>query len=181
MSFVPVLRYPGCLTYPGREEPEAAPVQDDEVSICPIGEAALLVGEAESLGGVEGGGLQRLHLAAPRRLQELHHALVHRRHWAGQRVRSFTFFILWRHGPNICIKTPNPTCRLYRCLIEFIDWRYSQSCWYFRTLLWTSAPLTFSLVHLPPLPPFPVWISTQGYVFIQCVTRGGEGIGASDR
>jgi hypothetical protein len=23
-------------------------------------------------------------------------------------------------------------CRLYWCLIEFIDWRYSQSCWYFR-------------------------------------------------
>ncbi len=30
------------------------------------------------------------------------------------------------------------------CLIEFIDWRYSQSCWYFLLLLWTSAPLTFS-------------------------------------
>ncbi len=25
---------------------------------------------------------------------------------------------------------------------------YSQSCWYFRTLLLTSAPLTFSLVHV---------------------------------
>jgi len=25
------------------------------------------------------------------------------------------------------IKTPNPKCRLYWCLIEFIDWRYSQS------------------------------------------------------
>ncbi len=23
---------------------------------------------------------------------------------------------------------PNPKCRLYWCLIEFIDWRYSQSC-----------------------------------------------------
>ncbi len=56
---------------------------------------------------------------------------------------------------QISIKTPNPKCRLYWCLIiEFIDWRYSQSCWYFRPLLWTSAHLTFSLVHLPPpLPP----------------------------
>ncbi len=35
-------------------------------------------------------------------------------------------------------------------LIELIDWRYSQSCWYFRPALWTSAPLTFSLVHSPP-------------------------------
>jgi hypothetical protein len=31
-------------------------------------------------------------------------------------------------------KTPNSKCRLYWCLIEFIDWRYSQSCWYFRPL-----------------------------------------------
>ncbi len=70
------------------------------------------------------------------------------------------------------IKTPNPKCRLYWCLIDFIDWRYIQSCWYFRPLLWISAPLTESLVHLPP-PPFPVWISTGVHVFIQCVMGGG--------
>ncbi len=29
---------------------------------------------------------------------------------------------------QISIKTPNPKCRLYCCLIESIDWRYSQSC-----------------------------------------------------
>ncbi len=105
--------YPGGLTYPGRVEPEACPVQDNQVSICPVGEAALLVGEAEGAGGVEGGGLQGLHLAAPRRLQKLQHALVHRRHWAGQRVRSLTVLIIWRHRPNICMKTPDPKCRLY--------------------------------------------------------------------
>jgi hypothetical protein len=33
---------------------------------------------------------------------------------------------------EISIKAPNPKCRLYWCLIEFID---SQSCWYFRPLL----------------------------------------------
>jgi hypothetical protein len=33
------------------------------------------------------------------------------------------------------IKTPNPKCRLYWRLIEFIDWRYSQSCWYFQPAL----------------------------------------------
>ncbi len=32
---------------------------------------------------------------------------------------------------QITIKTPNHKCRLQWCLIEFIDWRYSQSCWYF--------------------------------------------------
>jgi hypothetical protein len=39
------------------------------------------------------------------------------------------------------IETQNPKCRLYWCLIEFIDWRYSQSCWYFRPLLCTVATL----------------------------------------
>jgi hypothetical protein len=53
---------------------------------------------------------------------------------------------------QISIKTPNHKCRLYWCSIEFIDWRHSQSCWYVRLRLWTSAPLTFSLVHLPPPP-----------------------------
>ncbi len=33
---------------------------------------------------------------------------------------------------QITIKTSKPNCRLYWCLIEFIDGRYSQSCWYFR-------------------------------------------------
>ncbi len=28
---------------------------------------------------------------------------------------------------QISIKTPNPKCRLFWCLVEFIDWRYSQS------------------------------------------------------
>ncbi len=50
------------------------------------------------------------------------------------------------------IKTTNPKCRLYCCLIEFIDWRYSQPYWYFRPLLWTDVAIcTFSLTP-PPLP-----------------------------
>ncbi len=39
------------------------------------------------------------------------------------------------HMDEGTIKTQNPKCRLYWCLIEFIDWRYSQSSWYFRPLL----------------------------------------------
>ncbi len=72
---------------------------------------------------------------------------------------------------QITIKTPNPKCRLYWGLIEFIDWRYSQSCWYFRPALWSIAALTFSLVS-SPLTPFPVWISIL-YTRTQCVRGGG--------
>jgi hypothetical protein len=32
---------------------------------------------------------------------------------------------------QITIKTPNPRGRLYWCLIEFIDYRYIHTCWYF--------------------------------------------------
>ncbi len=56
-------------------------------------------------------------------------------------------------------KTPDLKCRLYSCLIEFIDWRYSQACLYFRPALWTIAPLSSLWLDLDP-PPFPVWIST---------------------
>jgi hypothetical protein len=36
---------------------------------------------------------------------------------------------------QITIKTPNREGRLYWCLIEFIDLRCNQTCWYFRPLL----------------------------------------------
>jgi hypothetical protein len=70
---------------------------------------------------------------------------------------------------QISIKTLNPKCSIYWCLIEFTDWRNSQSCWYFRSLLWISAPLTFSLVYLPHPHPLPG-------VRIHTVCKGG-GVG----
>jgi hypothetical protein len=45
--------------------------------------------------------------------------------------------------------------RLYLCLIEFIDWRYSQSCWYFRRSFVNYCPSNL-LAGSPPPPPFPV-------------------------
>ncbi len=57
-------------------------------------------------------------------------------------------------APNmdqISKKTPNPKCRLYLCLIEFID--CVSHAGIFDPFMWTSAPLTFSLVHLPPPSP----------------------------
>jgi hypothetical protein len=41
---------------------------------------------------------------------------------------------------------------LYWCLIQSIDWRYSQLCRYFQPLLWTVAPLP-SLWPPHPFPP----------------------------
>ncbi len=52
--------------------------------------------------------------------------------------------------------------------------RYSQSCWYFRPLLWTSAPLAFSLVELPASPPS---LSTGVCIFTVCKRGGGVGSG----
>ncbi len=83
--------------------------------------------------------------------------------------------IIWlRNGTSmgqVNIKTPNPKCRLYWCLIELIDLRYSQSCWLFSTPLVNNAPLIFSLVHLPP--PFPVLISTGVCINTVCNRGGG--------
>jgi hypothetical protein len=36
----------------------------------------------------------------------------------------------YRHG-LINFKDTKTKCRLYWCLFEFVDWRYSHSCWYF--------------------------------------------------
>ncbi len=61
-----------------------------------------------------------------------------------------------------------PQCRLYWCFIKFIDWRYSQSCWYFRPLLWTVAPLLFLWPPLPLPPPS----QSKHTVYRQCVAVG---------
>ncbi len=56
------------------------------------------------------------------------------------------------------------------CLSEFIDWRYSQSCWYFRPSFVNCCPSNLlSGLTLPS--PFPVWIS-----ILVCVWGGGYGV-----
>jgi hypothetical protein len=70
------------------------------------------------------------------------------------------------------IKTPFPKCRLYWCLIEFIDWRHSQSCWYFDPSC-ELLPL-YLLSDLPqPSSPFP---KSTYIIYRQCVAVGG-GVG----
>ncbi len=49
------------------------------------------------------------------------------------------------------LKTRNPKCRLYWCLIEFIDRRCSQSCWYFRPSFVNYWPANL-LSGSPPAP-----------------------------
>jgi hypothetical protein len=71
------------------------------------------------------------------------------------------------HG-LINYKDKKTKCRLYWCLIEFIDWGYSQSCWYFfDPASLTIAPLIFSLVHLHAPSPRPKskvqYIQTVGW------------------
>jgi hypothetical protein len=58
------------------------------------------------------------------------------------------------HGQNI-YKNTKHKCHLYWCLIEFIDLRYSQPCWYFRPS-WELAPLNLLTGSPTPLPPFHV-------------------------
>jgi hypothetical protein len=65
---------------------------------------------------------------------------------------------LHNHHPlmeQITIKTLNPKCLLYWCLVEFIDWKYNQSCWYFDP----SCELAhYYLVHAPTPPTELSWI-----------------------
>jgi hypothetical protein len=111
-------------------------VLSDDVCFVNFPHGGAVVGAARPVGGGQGGAF----LFAPLFPLFLGRALSCRE----KRDKPWTKYLY---------KTPNPKCRLYWCLIEFRDWRYSQSWWYFRPLLWSSAPLTFSLVHYPhPLP-----------------------------
>jgi hypothetical protein len=50
------------------------------------------------------------------------------------------------------------TCKgtLQQCLSEFIDWKYSQSCWYFRLSFVNCCPSNLLSGSTLPSPPFPV-------------------------
>ncbi len=71
--------------------------------------------------------------------------------FSGNSPSSFHRSLIWIMDEGT-IKTQNCKCRLYWCLIECIDWRYSQTCWYFRPLLWTVVLLPARRPP-PPLPP----------------------------
>ncbi len=58
-------------------------------------------------------------------------------------------------------------------VIEFIDWRYSQSVGIFDPALVTNPPLTFSHVHSPPLLPLPK--VKVHYIQTACGWGGGGG------
>ncbi len=65
-------------------------------------------------------------------------------------------------------------CRLCWCLIQFIDWRYSQSSWYFRPSFVNYCPSNLlSGLPLPPLPSFPSFPKSSR---VQTVC-GWEGVG----
>ncbi len=88
------------------------------------------------------------------------------------------YFVFFPHHPLLLprdhglinYKDTKTKCRLYWCLKEFIDWRYSQSCWYFRPSFVNYCPLTFSLVYLTHPSPLPKSHST---VYTNSVWLGG--------
>jgi hypothetical protein len=59
-----------------------------------------------------------------------------------------------------------------RCLSQFLDWRYSQSCWYFIPSFVNCCPsyLFFSSAP-PPLPPLPCVNKFTEYTYTVC--KGG--------
>jgi hypothetical protein len=74
-------------------------------------------------------------------------------------------------------KDTRPKCRLYWCLIEFIDWRYSQSCWYFWPSFVTYCPFCELLppfsCSLPTSPPS----QSQSILYTDSVWLGWGGGG----
>jgi hypothetical protein len=77
---------------------------------------------------------------------------------------------------QISTKTPVSKCRLYWCLIEFIDWRYSQPYSYFRPLLiFVNLRPSNLLTGSPTYPPSAlpcVSVSTGVCIHTVCSGRG---------
>ncbi len=65
-------------------------------------------------------------------------------------------------------------CRLYWFLIEFIDWKFSQSGWYFRPSFVNYCPSILLSGSTPPSPhpPFP---KSKYRIYRQCVAVRGWG------
>jgi hypothetical protein len=61
-------------------------------------------------------------------------------------------------------------------LIEFIEWRYSQSCWYFRPSFVNYCPSNLLSGLPPPPPPLPP-SQSQRTVYTDSVWLGGGGGG----
>ncbi len=82
--------------------------------------------------------------------------------------------MLFERTGLINYKDTKTKCRLYWYLIEFLDWRYSQSYWYFRPSFvnyWPSNLLSGS----PPLPPPSP--KSKYSLYTQCLAgRGGGGV-----
>ncbi len=93
---------------------------------------------------------------------------------------AFNSYIMLHHG-LINYEDAKTKCRLfYWCLIEFVDWRGSQSiqsCWYFRPSSVNYCPnnlLSFS----PPPPLLPSHTKSKYGIYRQCLARrmwGGGG------
>ncbi len=69
-------------------------------------------------------------------------------------------------------KETKTKCRLYWYLIEFIDWRYNQQCWYF----WPNF-VNYCLYNLlsGSLPPPPPKVKVQYILYRQCMDGKGGG------
>jgi hypothetical protein len=82
--------------------------------------------------------------------------------------------MIWLRNGLIYYNDTKTKCRLYWCLIEFIDWRYSQSCRYFRPSFANCWPSNILSGSPPtPLPPS----QSQNKVYRDGVCLGGGGGG----
>jgi hypothetical protein len=72
--------------------------------------------------------------------------------WTSSALASLVPVCSVIHGLiTVTIKTQSPKCRLFWCIIEFIDW--IQSCWYFRPSYVNYCPS--NLLSCSPPPPLP--------------------------
>ncbi len=82
-------------------------------------------------------------------------SISYSRTWSTRPCSASAGILRWdhyKHGLNNYKDIKTKKCRLYWCLIEFIDWRYSQSCWYFLPSFVNYCPSNLLSGSPPPFP-----------------------------
>jgi hypothetical protein len=101
-------------------------------------------------------------------------SISYSRTWSTRPCSASAGILRWdhyKHELNNYKDTKTKKCRLYWCL-EFIDWRYSQSCWYFLPSFVNYCPSSLLSGSPPPHLPLPK-VKVQN-IKTEC---GWEGVG----
>ncbi len=88
---------------------------------------------------------------------------------------TFSCFFTQCTSKALCVKGNNHKTTVQMSMsVGYVDWRYSQSCWYFRPRFVNYCPS--NLLFGSPPPPLPPFSKLKYSIYRQCVAGRGGGV-----